>query len=75
MSIKSPRNSLSLLMETNSKHLNSHQEVLVPSWYRQEPGDQRLGGVPWFAWTCPCVPHLMSHSWQEARALEISAYS
>lgn len=28
MSIKSQRNGLSLLMETNSKHLNSHQEVL-----------------------------------------------
>ena len=28
MSIKSQRNGLSLLMETNSKYLNSHQEVL-----------------------------------------------
>lgn len=71
MSIKSQRNGLSLLMETNFKHLNSHQEVL-PS---QAGTDQPLCGVPWFAWTCPCFLHLMSRSWQETRALEISASS
>lgn len=63
MSIKSQRNGFSLLMETNFKHLNSHQEVL-PS---QAGTDESLkinpsvvshglpGLVPVFPISCPIL--------------------
>lgn len=75
MNIQSQRNCLNLPVETNFKHLNSHQEVLLSQAGTDESLEISPSGCPLGCLDLSLFPHLIFCSWQEARALQTSAYS